>query len=220
MDEKDRVSRASSAIHLAESALNHFLRLDSEFLDALEPLQDKILAIEFTGIEKTVYAQLGVEGVTLLEQEDLESLRPNGDADVSFVGSPPAMLRMVSAMRRGTSAIGEDVRITGDLSVLESLNFACQRLDIDIEELLSRYVGDVASHEIGRVAQAFWSWSRRTRDTLLVDTGEYLVEELRVSPPAVELEDFAAEVDRLRDDAERLEKRVARLETTTREPGG
>ena len=67
------------------------------------------------------------------------------------------------------------------------------------------------------MAQAFWSWSRRTRDTLLADTGEYLVEELRVSPPAVELEDFAAEVDRLRDDAARLEKRVAQA---TRELGG
>jgi ubiquinone biosynthesis protein UbiJ len=37
------------------------------------------------------------------------------------------------------------------------------------------------------------------------------VEELRVSPSPLELEDFASDVDRLRDDVERLEKRLARL---------
>ncbi|HEY5700617.1 MAG TPA: SCP2 sterol-binding domain-containing protein [Gammaproteobacteria bacterium] len=208
------MSRSSSAIHLAETALNRVLRLDPEFLEALAPLQDRILAVEFSGITRTFYAQLGVEGVTLLEQADVDALRPGGQADVSFSGSPPAMLRMASAMRRGASTIGEDVRITGDLAVLESLKSAFQRLDVDFEELLSRYVGDVAAHEIGRFAQVFQAWSRRTRETLLADTGEFLVEELRISPPAIELEDFAADVNRLRDDVERLEKRVARIQAT------
>lgn len=212
------MNRSTSAVHLAESALNRILRLDPEFLDALEPLQDRILAVEFTGIDKNFYVQFGVEGVTLLEDEDFETLRPDGDVDISFAGSPPAMLRMVSAMRRGASAVGEDVRITGDLSLLESLKLAFQRLDIDLEELLSQYVGDVAAHEIGRVAQAFWIWGRRTREILLADAGEYLVEELRVSPPAVELDDFATDVDRLRDDVERLEKRILRLEAVARGP--
>ena len=205
------MSRTSSALHLAETALNRLLRLDSEFLDALAPLQDRIIAVDLRGTDVTIYVQLGVEGVTLLGREDFEALRPEGEADVSFSGTPPALMRMANAMRRGASSIGEDVRITGDLSLLESLNLALQRLDVDFEELLSGYVGDVAAHELGRAARAFLAWSRRTGDTLMTNTGEYLVEELRVSPPAIELEDFAHEVDRLRDDVERLEKRVARL---------
>lgn len=214
------MNRATSAVHLAESALNRILRLDPEFLEALEPLQDRILAVEISGIEKTVYVQLGVEGITLLEDADFEVLRPQRNVDISFTGSPAAMLRMISAMRRGASTVGEDVQITGDLSLLESLKGAFQRVDIDLEELLSRYVGDVAAHEAGRVARAVRDWGRRTRETFLADTGEYLVEELRVSPPAIELEDFAADVDRLRDDVERLEKRIARLDARNREPRG
>ena len=214
------MNRSTSAVHLAESALNRILRLDPEFLEALGPLQDRILAVELTGIEKDFFVQLGVEGVTLLEEHDFRTLRPDDKADIVFTGSPPAMLRVIGAMRRGASAVGEDVRITGDLSLLESLKFAFQRLDIDLEELLSQYVGDIAAHEIGRVAQAFLVWGRRTRETLLADAGEYLVEELRVSPTALELDDFAAEVDRLRDDVERLEKRVMQLEDMVREPRG
>lgn len=214
------MNRSASAVHLAESALNRLLRLDPEFLEALEPLQDRILSIEFSGIEKTVYVQLGVEGVTLLQDRDFEALRPQRNVDISFRGSPPAMLRMINAMRRGASVVGEDVQITGDLSLLECLKRAFQRIDIDLEELLSRYVGDVAAHEAGRVARAVRDWGQRTRETLMADAGEYLVEELRVSPPAIELEDFAADVDRLRDDVERLEKRIARLEAGNREPHG
>jgi len=68
------MNRSTSAVHLVESALNRILRLDPEFLDALEPLQSRILSIEFTGIEKSLYVQLGVEGVILLEEEDFETL--------------------------------------------------------------------------------------------------------------------------------------------------
>lgn len=212
------MNRPGSAIHLTESALNRLLELDPEFLDALEPLQNRILAVEFTGIEKKFHVQLGVEGVTLLEDKDLLAIRPDGEVDISFSGNPPAMLRMINAMRRGAGAPVEDVRVTGDLSLLESLKSAFQRLDIDLEELLSRYVGDVAAHEIGRVVGAVRDWSRNTRETLLLDVGEYLVEEARVSPSALELDDFAADVDRLRDDVERFEKRIARLGPVTEEP--
>lgn len=206
------MSPASSVLHMAESALNGLLRLDPEFLDALAPLQDTVVLIQITEVDQTLWLQLGTEGITLLDRGDFEGLRPDGSADVSFSGSVPAMLRMVAAMRRGASPVGDDVRITGDLSVLEHLRDAFQRLDLDFEEFLSRYVGDIAAHEMGRAARAFLSWSRRTRDILLTDTGEYLVEELELSPPGFELEDFAVEVDRLRDDVERLEKRVARLQ--------
>jgi ubiquinone biosynthesis protein UbiJ len=42
---------------------------------------------------------------------------------------------------------------------------------------------------------------------------EYLQEEGRDLPTPTEVEEFLADVDRLRDDAERLEARLARLES-------
>jgi ubiquinone biosynthesis protein UbiJ len=218
MDEKARLTRAASPIHMAESALNGLLRLDPEFLEALEPLQDRIVAVELAGLERTLFLQLGVEGVSILNRDEVEAIREDRLADVTFGGSPPALLGMVAAMRRGDAAFADDVRISGDLSLLEAMKTAFQRLDIDLEELLSRFVGDIAAHQIGRAARAFWAWGQNTSEALVVDVGEYLVEELRVSPAPIDLEDFASDVDRLRDDVERLEKRLARLRARSPEP--
>lgn len=202
---------SASSLHVAESLINRALALDPEFLEALEPLSGKMVAVELTGIDQTIYFSLGVEGVTFFSRSEAEDLIGRHTPDLGFRGTPTALLRMVAAMRRGAASLGDEVRLSGDLAALESLRDAFRRLDIDLEELLSRFVGDIAAHEIGRAARAFLSWEKSTRQTLLIDTGEFLVEELEVSPPRHELEDFAAGVDRLRDDVERIEKRIARL---------
>lgn len=218
MDEKARLIRGASPIHMAETALNGLLRLDPEFLEALEPLQDRTVAVELAGLERTLFLKLGVEGVSLLNRDEVEAIREDRLADVTFEGSPPALLGMVAAMRRGDAAFKDDVRISGDLSLLEAMKTAFRRLDIDLEELLSRFVGDIAAHEIGRGTRAFLTWGQKTSEALAADIGEYFVEELRVSPSPLELEDFASDVDRLRDDVERLEKRLARLRARSPEP--
>ncbi len=149
--------------------------------------------------------------MTLYQRGEAEEILRGGAPDVGLSGTPAALLRMLGRMRRGDASFGDEVRLSGDVAVLETLRDAYRRLDVDLEELLSRFVGDIAAHEIGRAARAVLSWGENLRQTLLADTGEYLVEELRVSPPRHELEDFAAEVDRIRDDVERIEKRIARL---------
>lgn len=201
----------ASPLGLAESAINRALRLDPEFLESLEPLRGKVLALELGSTDVTIFLSLHGEGVTLYQRSEAEEILRGRAPDVGVSGTPAAMLRMLGRMRRGDASFGDEVRLSGDVAVLEHLRDAFGRLEIDLEELLSRFVGDIAAHEMGRAARAVLSWGENLRQTLLADTGEYLVEELRVSPPRHELEDFAAEVDRIRDDVERIEKRIARL---------
>lgn len=201
----------ASPLHLAESAINGVLRLDPEFLEALDTLSDRIIAVELDGLDQIFHFSLSPQGIVFFDENEIEEMRAGGDADVRFTGTPPALLRMLRQMRRGEGSFADEVRISGDLAVLEALRDAFRRLDVDLEGLLSSFVGDMAAHQIGRAIRDFLSWGNRTRDALLMDAGEYLVEELRVSPPRYQLEDFAAEVDRLRNDVERLEKRVLRL---------
>lgn len=198
-------------LQLAESLINRALELDPEFLESLEPLSGKLVALDLSGIELTIFFSLDVNGVTLYERSEAGDIHGTRSPDIGIRGSPAALLRMVGAMRRGDASFGEEVRLSGDIAALELFRDAFRRLDIDLEELLSRFVGDIAAHELGRTARAFLSWGENMRQTLLADTGEYLVEELKVSPPRHELDDFASEVDRLRDDVERIEKRIARL---------
>lgn len=54
-------------------------------------------------------------------------------------------------------------------------------------------------------------WMSRNHRSLELNLAEYLQEESRVLPGPLELENFFADVDTLRDDVERLAARVQRL---------
>jgi ubiquinone biosynthesis protein UbiJ len=81
-----------------------------------------------------------------------------------------------------------------------------------LEEELSRVIGDVAAHQVGNAARAFLEFGRRAAGTLAQNVAEYLQEEGRDVPARTEAEEFNVEVDRLRDDVERLEARLALLQ--------
>jgi ubiquinone biosynthesis protein UbiJ len=81
----------------------------------------------------------------------------------------------------------------------------------DLEEALSRRVGDIAAHRLvgtlRDVAALQADAARRLAEGLI----EYAVEEQPLLAPRVELEALAAAGARLHEDLEHLEKRLARL---------
>ncbi|HZW60111.1 MAG TPA: SCP2 sterol-binding domain-containing protein [Woeseiaceae bacterium] len=82
----------------------------------------------------------------------------------------------------------------------------------DWEEQLSRLVGDVAAHGIGDIVRSAARWGSNARRTFEQNIGEYLQEESRALPSRYEVDAFRERVHALRDDAARLDARLARLE--------
>ncbi|HEY5807796.1 MAG TPA: hypothetical protein VIT67_07495, partial [Povalibacter sp.] len=83
----------------------------------------------------------------------------------------------------------------------------------DLEEELSRVIGDVAAHQVGNVARSVLAFGRRATDTFSQNIAEYLQEEGRDLPTRVEADEFIAGVDTLRDDVERVAARLSLLES-------
>ena len=105
------------------------------------------------------------------------------------------------------------VRIAGDAEVAQRFRDLLQHAQPDFEEELSRVIGDVAAHQVANVARGLLDWGRKAAGSFADNVAEYLQEEGRDVPARVEVEEFLEGVDRLRDDAERLEARLARLES-------
>jgi len=104
-----------------------------------------------------------------------------------------------------------DVSISGDVDLGRQVNTLLDELNIDWEEHLSHLLGDVLSHEIGSRVREFGGWARQTLETLSQDSSEYLHEEARLLISRAELEPFLADIDVIRNDVSRLEKRIERL---------
>lgn len=140
--------------------------------------------------------------------------RHDGSADASLSGTPLALLALAGPRAEGALR-GGGVRIEGDAEVAQKFRELLAQAQPDVEEELARVIGDVAARQVTNFARGFLDWGRKAGGSLATNVAEYLQEEGRDLPTRTEAEEFLADVDRLRDDAERLEARLARLETGT-----
>ena len=132
------------------------------------------------------------------------------DADAQLSGTPLALLSLVGARAEGTLRAGA-VRISGDADIAQKFRDLLRQAQPDVEEELARLVGDVTAHQIGSLARGLAGWGRKAADTFATSVAEYLQEEGRDVPTRIELDEFLHDVDRLRNDVERIEVRLRRL---------
>ncbi|HUQ29847.1 MAG TPA: hypothetical protein VM051_14720, partial [Usitatibacter sp.] len=103
------------------------------------------------------------------------------------------------------------IELQGDMELAQEVSFLARHLTWDVEEDLSKVVGDIAAHRIVSAARELTRWGRDASLRGAQGAAEYWTEESPLIASRVKVEDFVSEVSRLRDDIERLEKRVERL---------
>jgi len=137
--------------------------------------------------------------------------RHDDPADASLSGTPISLLSLAGPRAEGALRSG-GVRIEGDAEIAQKFRELLAQAQPDFEEELARVLGDVAARRVANVARGFLDWGRKAAGSFTGSVVEYLQEEGRDLPTQVEVDEFLEGVDRLRDDAERLEARLARLE--------
>jgi ubiquinone biosynthesis accessory factor UbiJ len=103
------------------------------------------------------------------------------------------------------------VEIEGDADFANTISQLSQSLRWEAEADLARLIGDIAAVRVVSGARTAVGTIRSTHQKITENLAEYFLEEkpLLVRPQAVN--DFADEVARLRDDVERLAKRIEKL---------
>lgn len=190
---------------LIEEAGNRMLRLDPETLRRLGELQGKAIRVRLvaaSGEPMEFYLLPSEAGLRWRVSHETEP-------DVTLSGDPPFFLRML--LGEGATRKAGELRISGDIELGQRFKRILDGLDLDWEEPLSRLVGDVAAHELGRAARAFGAWGRQSVGTLGQDLAEYLQHESQLLATRARIETFLSAVDELRADADRMEKRLQRL---------
>jgi ubiquinone biosynthesis accessory factor UbiJ len=136
---------------------------------------------------------------------------PGADATIS--GSPLALFDLLTgATGAGRAQSNLRLRMTGDAEIAGRYRELFTLARPDLEEELSRLIGDLPARRVSLLARAALSWGRRFGRTAGENLAEYLQEESRDLVNQAELEEFLAGVDRLRETADRVEARLARAE--------
>jgi ubiquinone biosynthesis protein UbiJ len=187
-----------------EALLNRNIESSAAARALCQRLNTKVLALHVDGLPLNIYCK------SLGDRMEL-STSYDGTPSATLSGTPLAFMRLVgpqpeAAIRGGT------VHIQGDAEVAQTFSELMQHARPDLEEELSRLIGDVAAHQVGTVARSVLSFAQRAASTLAQNLSEYLQEEGRDVPSRTEADEFVSEVDKLRDDVERLEARIAQIE--------
>jgi ubiquinone biosynthesis accessory factor UbiJ len=135
------------------------------------------------------------------------------DPDAVVAGPPLALLELFA--RRGDSSAprgSERVHISGDAEIAARYRELLELARPDWEEELSRLIGDLPARRVSLAARAALSWARGFAHSARANVAEYLQEESRALVSKPEVEEFLSQVDALRETADRVEARIARLE--------
>jgi ubiquinone biosynthesis protein UbiJ len=180
------------------AVINHLLEAETWARDKLLPHAGKTAVVRVATFEFGFVA--GASG--LIEPAPVPA-EPQLEVRLA-----PASL--VAALRGEESAL-KSAEIRGDAEFAAAVLFLVKNLRWDFEEDLSGLVGDIAAHRLVMDAKILLAWERDARGRLAASVGQYLTQESEslVAPAAVDA--FVADVDRLRDDAARLEKRMRQL---------
>jgi ubiquinone biosynthesis protein UbiJ len=127
-------------------------------------------------------------------------------ADATLVGSPLALANLA----RGTASSSAQVQGDAEIAGLYRQLFTLSRPDM--EEELSHIMGDLPARRLSQLARQAFGWGRKVRRAAGENVAEYLQEESRDLVSKPELDEFLHGVDQLREIADRVEARLARLE--------
>jgi ubiquinone biosynthesis protein UbiJ len=186
-----------------ESVLNRNIAGSAVARRLCRQLDGKMLAVHITGLRLSLFFRS--EG----ERMSIDTTSADAPA-ASLSGTPLALLRLAGPTPEAAIR-GGSITIQGDAEVAQAFSELLKQAQPDLEEELSRVIGDVAAHQLGNVASAALGFGRQAVDTMRQNVAEYLQEEGRDLPTRTEVDEFFADVDKLRDDLARLEARFANL---------
>jgi ubiquinone biosynthesis protein UbiJ len=174
------------------------------------------IASELNGTTVAIRVRDSALGAYFVFDDDVVALATEytDDPDVVITGSLITLARMMQGSGEAAIRSG-DVDLTGDAATAQRFQKLLDLAQPDIEEELSRVIGDVAAHRIAEIARGVGKWARDARSTMGGNIREYLQEESREVPTRYEVDRFAKQVGTLRDDVERIAARLNRLESNS-----
>jgi len=186
-----------------EQGINKALEFDPATRQAIAKLAGKSLLVEMREPEFNISLHFFVDHVRVTSCNEDPTTRLRG----------PLFGLLQLAVSDNVNLSDSGVEAWGSTSLLADLQRISSQLDIDWEDAISPWLGDVASHALaGRLRTSLgWIKARGRNSKRLLQ--EFLTEELRATPHRLELERFNREVDQLRLAADRMQSRVARLKT-------
>jgi len=123
---------------------------------------------------------------------------------------PDAYIQMTlkSLIQLITQKKKNGITVKGNLDLANDFSKVIEGLEWDIEEDLSRFIGDIPATEITKIGKKTFSMAKSNIKNLTENFIEYWQEENKILSKNDDLEVFNGNVDRLAEDVDRMEAKI------------
>lgn len=157
---------------------------------------------------------LAKANLSILEDGSLSLAGETPHIDALIHVPPSLALRLLAK----DEAAKMQIRIDGDTHLATEVSKILQQMRWDIEEDLSRVVGDIAASKIGETTQKTLQATKKQATNLTEMLAEYWQEEKPLLAKKRHIEAFNHDVDSLKSDIARFEKKLKKLSQQTAKP--
>lgn len=180
---------------LALPAINRLLRINSWALERLRPHEGKTAKLVCPPLEARV---------TVTHTGELAWAERDAEPDVTIATTPGVLLRLSARDETAWSA----TQVSGDVQFAGAIDYVRRNIAWDYEEDLAQVFGDIAAHRMANAVRTLDQWARAGLMNIAGAFAEYATYERPMIAAAPAVDAFNREVDEVRDDAARLEKRI------------
>jgi ubiquinone biosynthesis protein UbiJ len=193
-----------AAGRVLQEALNRLLRLDPGTREKLGALQGRRIELHLQAPD----IAMAVEVVG----QDLRigPVKPDQEPDISFKSTLSGILKSLPLFAQGQPAIGA-MRISGDVELARLLQDLVKDFDPDWQEPFVTAFGPIIGPQMATMIRNALRHAKTGAGEFMQSGAEYVTEEARVVVSKAELDDFNAQVDKIRQRGDRLHARVHAL---------
>jgi ubiquinone biosynthesis protein UbiJ len=196
-----------------ELAMNQLLKLDDDSQQRLKKLSGKALQVT---IKELPWPLL----FSFSEQIDVRTvMTPNNDSepepepvDCLIELNLETLPKLKDSSQLTQLIQKKQLNLIGDIYVAQTFSALLKDLDVDWEEQLSRYTGDVVAHQTFSSMRTIFDTAKTQIEQGVIGLGEYLTKSDSIAVKPSEMIEFSRGVSDLRSSTERLSAKIALLE--------
>ena len=182
---------------LRKLVLNHVLLQNDWMSSRLKRFYNKTIHIKIS--ELSLFFKVNKEGL-------LEHISQVKDSDASISMPIKSLVNQIIYKEN------KGITIKGDIDLAKEASEILKKIKWDVEDDLSKIIGDVAANRLGIMGGKFLNDSKKVTISIAEAFKEYWEEEKPLIAKKTRVHQFLAEIDNISEDVERIEAKINNLE--------
>ncbi|PKG98042.1 SCP2 domain-containing protein [Paraglaciecola sp. MB-3u-78] len=196
-----------------ELAMNQLLKLDDDSQQRLKKLSGKSLQVTIKELPWPLLFSFSEQiDVRIVLTPDSDSEPPCEPVDCLIELNLETLPKLKDSSQLTQLIQQKQLSLIGDIYVAQTFSALLKDLDVDWEEQLSRYTGDVMAHQTFTTMRTLFDTAKSQIEQGAIELGEYLTQSDSIAVKPSEMIEFSRGVSDLRSSTERLSAKIALLE--------